>query len=177
VATSILSKYAGSGFIAGCDLTRSICSRVSERTSKLASPFDVLFQSSSDARLRTRNESRETRVDRIAIIHPDGMAVMPEIPRSLWTVHSFEQGQVRLAHLQAEGRAKRIQHPAPLGGRLTHRVPKRNPALWTAKGVRRNVHSHENKGHSKRKTAASRNKRPAHDPVLHFSSFDGEAPL
>jgi hypothetical protein len=40
----------------------------------------AISSSSSDARLRTRNESRETRVDRIEIMHPDGMAVVPEIP-------------------------------------------------------------------------------------------------
>jgi hypothetical protein len=49
-----------------------------------------MSSSSSDARLRTRNESRETRVDRIVTMHPDGMAVMPEIPQFLSTVHSFE---------------------------------------------------------------------------------------
>jgi hypothetical protein len=32
-----------------------------------------MSSSSSDARLRTRNESRETRVDRIVIKHPDGI--------------------------------------------------------------------------------------------------------
>jgi hypothetical protein len=46
--------------------------------------------SSSDARVRTQNESRETRVDRIVIMHPDGMAVVPEIPQFLSSVHSFE---------------------------------------------------------------------------------------
>ena len=50
-----------------------------------------MSSSSSDARLRTRNESREARVDRIVIMHPDSMAVVPEIPQSLSTVHSFEQ--------------------------------------------------------------------------------------
>jgi hypothetical protein len=29
-------------------------------------------------------------VDRIVIMHPDGMAVVPEIPQSLSSVHSFE---------------------------------------------------------------------------------------
>jgi hypothetical protein len=29
--------------------------------------------------------------DRIVIMHPDGMAAMPEIPQSLSSVHSFEQ--------------------------------------------------------------------------------------
>jgi hypothetical protein len=50
----------------------------------------AMSSSSSDARLRTRNESGATRVDRIVIMHPDGMAVVPEIPQSLSTVHSFE---------------------------------------------------------------------------------------
>jgi hypothetical protein len=31
-------------------------------------------------------------VDRIAIMHPDGMAAVREIPQSLLRVHSFEQG-------------------------------------------------------------------------------------
>jgi hypothetical protein len=53
----------------------------------------AISSSSSDTRLRTRNESRETRVDRIVIMHPDSMAVVPEIPQSLSTVHSFAQGQ------------------------------------------------------------------------------------
>src|SRR5215469_11773503 len=52
-----------------------------------------MSSSSSDARLRTRNESRQTSVDRIVIMHPDGMAAVPEIPQSFWTVHSFAQGQ------------------------------------------------------------------------------------
>src|SRR5262249_3146627 len=52
-----------------------------------------MSSSSSDARLRTRNESRETRVDRIEIMHPDGMAAVLEIPQSFSTVHSFAQGQ------------------------------------------------------------------------------------
>jgi hypothetical protein len=43
---------------------------------------------------RTRNESRETIVNRIVIMHPNSMAVVPEIPQSLSTVHSFEQGQL-----------------------------------------------------------------------------------
>jgi predicted ATPase len=42
------------------------------------------------SKLRTRNESRETRVDRIVDMLPDGMALVPEIPQSLSTVHSFE---------------------------------------------------------------------------------------
>lgn len=37
----------------------------------------------------TRNEGRETTVDRIVIVHPKGMAVGPEIPQSLSIVHSF----------------------------------------------------------------------------------------
>jgi hypothetical protein len=49
--------------------------------------------SSSDARLRTRNESKETRVDRIAIMHLDSMATVLEIPQSFSTVHSFAQRQ------------------------------------------------------------------------------------
>ena len=57
-----------------------------------------MSSSSSDARLRTRNESREARVDRIVIMHPDSMAVVPEIPQSLSTVHSFEQRQVFAPH-------------------------------------------------------------------------------
>jgi hypothetical protein len=52
-----------------------------------------MSSSSSNARLRTRNESRETRVDRIVIMHRDGMTVVPETPQSLSTVHSFQQGQ------------------------------------------------------------------------------------
>jgi hypothetical protein len=32
---------------------------------------------SGDARLRTRKESRQTRVDRIVIMHPDAMATAP----------------------------------------------------------------------------------------------------
>jgi hypothetical protein len=38
------------------------------------------------------------RVDRIVIMHPDSMAVVPEIPQSLSTVHSFEQRQVPTRH-------------------------------------------------------------------------------
>jgi hypothetical protein len=63
--------------------------------------------SSRDARLRTRNESRETRADRIVIMHPDGMAVVPENPQSFLTVHSFEQGKV---HLQVGERFWRAMH-------------------------------------------------------------------
>jgi hypothetical protein len=53
-----------------------------------------MSSSSSDARLRTLNESRETRADRIVIMHPDGMAVVLKNPQSFSTVHSFEQAQV-----------------------------------------------------------------------------------
>ena len=54
----------------------------------------AMSSSSSDARLRTRNESSETRADRIVLMHPDDVAVVPEIPQPFSTVHSFEQGQV-----------------------------------------------------------------------------------
>ena len=53
-----------------------------------------MSSSSSDAQLRTRNENRGTRVDRIVIMHPDGMAVVLEIPQSRSIGHSFEQAQV-----------------------------------------------------------------------------------
>jgi hypothetical protein len=46
--------------------------------------------------LRTRNESRETRADRIVIMHLKAMAVVLENPQSFPTVHSFEQGQVKI---------------------------------------------------------------------------------
>jgi hypothetical protein len=59
-----------------------------------------MTSSSSDARLRTRNESRETRVDRIVIVHPDGMAAVPEISQSFSTVRSFAQGQDAIPHLR-----------------------------------------------------------------------------
>jgi hypothetical protein len=48
---------------------------------------------SNDARLRTRNESRETRANRMVIVHPDAMGVVQENPQSFSMVHSFEQGQ------------------------------------------------------------------------------------
>jgi hypothetical protein len=54
----------------------------------------TMSSSSSDARLRIRDEGRETRVDRIVIMHPDAMAVVLENLQSFSTVHSFEQGQV-----------------------------------------------------------------------------------
>jgi hypothetical protein len=38
------------------------------------------------------NERRETRADKIVIMHPDGMAVVPETPQSFSTVHNFQQG-------------------------------------------------------------------------------------
>ena len=65
-----------------------------------------MSSSSSDARLRTRNESRETRVDRIVIMHPDGMAAVPEIPQSFSKVHSFAQGQ--LAETEVLGNQQRL---------------------------------------------------------------------
>ena len=37
-----------------------------------------------------RNENRETRLDRIVIMHPAGMARVAENPQSFSTVHSFE---------------------------------------------------------------------------------------
>jgi hypothetical protein len=58
------------------------------KNDKLMSQGDEL--SSSDAQLRTRNESRETRAGRIVIMHPDSMAVVRENPQSFSTVHNFE---------------------------------------------------------------------------------------
>ena len=59
---------------------------------------------------QTVGQEGETRVDRIVIMHPDSMAVMPEIPQSLSTVHSFAQGQVSAAifRLTFEARFDRI---------------------------------------------------------------------
>jgi hypothetical protein len=42
----------------------------------------AMSSSSSDVQLLTRNESRETRADRIVIMHPQGTMVVPEIPQS-----------------------------------------------------------------------------------------------
>jgi hypothetical protein len=53
----------------------------------------AMSSSSSDARLRTRNESRETGADRKVIMRRNAMAVVPENPQSFSTLHSFEQGQ------------------------------------------------------------------------------------
>jgi hypothetical protein len=44
------------------------------------------------AAVDAEREQGNERVDRIAIMHPDGMATVPEIPQSLPTVHSFAQG-------------------------------------------------------------------------------------
>jgi hypothetical protein len=67
-------------------------------------------------RLRIRNESRETRGDRIVIMHLGGMAVVQENPQSFSTVHSFEQGQV-IPHsdLPRSCAASRLSNGASVG--------------------------------------------------------------
>jgi hypothetical protein len=43
-------------------------------------------------------------VDRIVIMHPDSMAVVPEIPQSLSTVHSLKQGEQQISGYPHFGR-------------------------------------------------------------------------
>ena len=72
-----------------------------------------MSSTSSDARLRTRDESRETRANRIVIMYPDGMAVVPENPQSFSTVHSFERGQAPL-QVTLQPNAVRVQRQSGL---------------------------------------------------------------
>jgi hypothetical protein len=45
---------------------------------------------SSDARLRNRNESMETKADRMVIMPPDRTAITRKNPQAFPTVHSVE---------------------------------------------------------------------------------------
>jgi hypothetical protein len=78
------------------------------------------------------NESRETRADRIVTMHPDGMAVVPENPRSFSKVHSFEQGQVHRGQLMGLRGRPIIMKADPLYERSPRLARKRE---WRRAGV------------------------------------------
>ena len=94
-----------------------------------------MSSSSSDARLRMWNENRETRVDRIVIMRPDGMAVVLEIPQSRSIVHSFEQVQglcPRNDESAGKRRSTRLRKGAPCLKTLLVQCAQRLDARKTA---------------------------------------------